>query len=339
MKTELGFHMTVARHRTLILFVLFAFLAGASTAAAQSYSVEPLGTLGGPASAAVGINDAGQVVGNITDVAGAPLSPFFYSNGVMTAIPNSFGGSFSVAQGMNNLGQVTGTATFAGDTIQHAFVWSAGSVVDLGTLQGPNATFSYSVGYALNDFGIVVGESKNEAFIYQDGRMTGFSRRAARSAHSINDVGQIVGMLESNRAFLFDQKTMKDLGTLDGGQNSTSGATAINESGQVVGYSVTSDGGTTHAFLYENGVMRDLGTLRGGYSVALGINNLGAVVGESDGTAFLYQNGQMIDLNSLNPGPVILRNAVDINENGQIAGTGFFFDVGNRAFILSPLLP
>ena len=85
--------------------------------------------------------------------------------------------------------------------------------------------------------------------------------------------------------------------------------------------------------------MRDLGTFRGGYSTAAGINNFGAIVGESDGSAFLYQNGQMIDLNSLNPGPYILRTAQDINDRGQIVGTGFFFDIGNRAFIMSPVVP
>jgi probable HAF family extracellular repeat protein len=144
--------------------------------------------------------------------------------------------------------------------------------------------------------------------------MTGFSRRAARLAYDINNGGQIVGILQSNHAFLFDQKTMKDLGTLDGGQNSQSAATAINTSGQIVGYAVSSDGSMMqHAFVYDNGVMQDLGTLRGGYSIALGINNLGAIVGESDGSAFLYQNGQMIDLNSdTDPGVVHLHQARDI---------------------------
>src|SRR5206468_11369753 len=98
----------------------------------------------------------------------------------------------------------------------------------------------------------------------------------------------------------------------------------------------------THAFLYQGGVMRDLGTLRGGYSIALGINNGGDVVGESDGSAFLYHNGVMIDLNTLvQPGGNLLRLelATGINDQGQIVGRGLFLSpAGERAFLLTPVL-
>ena len=65
-----------------------------------------------------------------------------------------------------------------------------------------------------------------------------------------------------------------DLGTL-GGVNSY--AARINASGQVVGYSLTSDGNAYHAFLYD-GTMHDLGTL-GTNSYASGINDSGRVTG------------------------------------------------------------
>ena len=58
------------------------------------------------------------------------------------------------------------------------------------------------------------------------------------------------------------------------------GATAINDSGQVVGWYQS----TNHAFLYSNGTMSDIGTLGGDcsdFSCANGINASGQVVGYS----------------------------------------------------------
>ncbi|MFI4967248.1 MAG: hypothetical protein ACHQAU_00870 [Gammaproteobacteria bacterium] len=69
-----------------------------------------------------------------------------------------------------------------------------------------------------------------------------------------------------------------DLGTLGG---PTSTAEAINEHGQVAGWSDTT-GGNRHAFLYSDGVMQDLGTLTGGSdSYATALNDRGQVVGYS----------------------------------------------------------
>ena len=69
-----------------------------------------------------------------------------------------------------------------------------------------------------------------------------------------------------------------DLGTLGG--NYSLGV-AINDVGQVVGYSEVS-GGAVHAFRWDgaNG-MQDLGTLGGAYSCATAINRAGQVVGYS----------------------------------------------------------
>ena len=73
--------------------------------------------------------------------------------------------------------------------------------------------------------------------------------------------------------------TLKDLGTLDGGD--LSAAYGINDAGQVVGS--TKVPGSYHATLFSGtGVNNtDLGTLGGSWSVAFSINNAGQTVGEA----------------------------------------------------------
>ena len=71
-----------------------------------------------------------------------------------------------------------------------------------------------------------------------------------------------------------------DLGTLGG---PSSGASSINDRGQVVGFAnVPGATTTTHAFIWQNGVITDLGTLVGGQqSNAFSINNAGQIAGLS----------------------------------------------------------
>jgi probable HAF family extracellular repeat protein len=79
--------------------------------------------------------------------------------------------------------------------------------------------------------------------------------------------------------------TITDLGTLGGDR---SAATAISNSGQVVGYSVTPQG-AEHAFRWSAGSMTDLGTLPGGgYSHANAVNDAGQVAGLSDRSSGSY---------------------------------------------------
>lgn len=101
--------------------------------------------------------------------------------------------------------------------------------------------------------------------------------------------------------------TITDLGTLGG---HASAAAAINNSGQVTGWSTTADG-ATRAFLYSAGAMTDLGTLTGGsFSMGTALNDLGQVVGSSGINAFgpmfqeftqgfLWENGSMRSLGAL----------------------------------------
>ena len=114
----------------------------------------------------------------------------------------------------------------------------------------------------------------------------------------------------------------------------TGEAVAINDQGQVVGYT-ESEGG--HAFLWENGKMRDLGTLGGYYINEIAINNDGQVAGWDEtkgrlGRAFLWEKGKMRNLGTL-PGRTDSR-AVAINDPGQVVGyAGNDLPQDGRAFL------
>jgi probable HAF family extracellular repeat protein len=146
---------------------------------------------------------------------------------------------------------------------------------------------------------------------------------------AINDKGQIAGSqfapAETGfhvHAFLWQDGQIIDLGTLVSGPWNDTRAVAINEKGQIVGFS---DNGSNEmdAFLWQDGVMTDLGSLdaTSRRSRAHSINNKGQVVGFSNnGTGdrpFLWQDGAMIDLSvTLGDRSYVL----SINDRGQLAG-------------------
>ena len=84
-----------------------------------------LGTLGGSASFAYGINAAGQVVGWSHMPGDAAIHGFLYSGGAMTdlnLLPEvaAFGFSSLAAYGLNDSGQITGYGWIGGQ--YHAFL-------------------------------------------------------------------------------------------------------------------------------------------------------------------------------------------------------------------------
>jgi len=245
----------------------------------------------------------------------------------------------SPAFGINSSGVVTGWS-FTSSPTEDAYRYSGGTTTSLAPLVGGLD----SGGTAINNSGVIVGSivytpNNDEAFDLSGTAVTylGFLPGGINSvANAISPSGLITGWADDssgNEVFMYSTAHgLVDIGNLGG----PGAGTAINDAGQVAGYSYVNGGTTHHAFLYSGGIMHDLGTLGGANSSASGISAAGWVVGAADtstGTdAFLSMNGVMYDLNSLlvNAEGIDLTSAVTINDNGQILANG-----PNGAYLLT----
>ncbi|MBX3738252.1 MAG: hypothetical protein KF715_16275 [Candidatus Didemnitutus sp.] len=126
-------------------------------------------------------------------------------------------------------------------------------------------------------------------------------------------------------------QSLTALGTLGG---PTSRAYAVNDAGQITGYSVDASN-HQHAFIYSGGVMTDINPVAAtGTSYGNSINNSGTVVGYAQVgatvTPFSYSGGTATDLTSVLGSPAYPRG---INDGGMIAGglsaAGFTFAGGS----------
>jgi probable HAF family extracellular repeat protein len=112
------------------------------------------------------------------------------------------------------------------------------------------------------------------------------------------------------------------LGSLGG---NTTSASAINDSGQVTGFSEKANGFSS-AFLYSNGMLANLGRVGGAVdSQGNAINNAGQIVGVLGFTGFalpfMYSNGVMSIVSAPNILPGRVASAVGINDSGEIIVT------------------
>ncbi len=239
------------------------------------------------------------------------------------------------AQGMdiNDKDELTGyfnaPGCSGGHCPSHAFIWSKGSMRDLGTLGGSTAR-----PFAIDNNGEIAGSlevtsahpahcsssaehSEFHPFIYSNGKISdlGAPPGYCGSAMRINDRGDALvtytRLDDTGRQVEFsvlyrDGKIV----TLPGNGKLT--AYEINQAGDIVGSLATPDG-YYHAVVVRNGgSMQDLGT--GGYccSDALGIDDSGALVGYVDTGnssqdtkkhnilhAVMFRDGKVVDLNGL----------------------------------------
>src|SRR5438093_4091698 len=221
----------------------------------------------------------------------------------------TLGGHSSEATALNASGQIVGSSTDENGAA-HAFLYTDGAMVDLGTL--PGGTSSHATG--INDLGQVVGYG------------------------GINEYGP--QFAEFTEGFVWDSGTIRSVGALHcpctfNRRYGTSAGYAIGPGGQVLGDSGTVRGESIrHAFLWHDGVMQDIGDGAGSLSIsfAYGINALGPAVGASDGRAALFAGTGHLDLGTL-PGHAT-STARAISDAGRVVGESTSADGSvSRAFL------
>lgn len=199
-------------------------------------------------------------------------------------------------RGINAFGHVAGHRTQCSDQLDRAFLWTPQK-------------------------GMVDLEMPEDAFRSQ--------------ALDVNDNGWTVGWVDisgddlASLGFLHDGRTAITLGTLPGGNWSE--ALAINNAGQIAGFSGNFIIGGWQAFIWQDGVMTDVGALIGALSSrAFGINEAGAITGRwcendrAERIAFVWDNGDFTSL-----GPILggfTSQGYGINSQGDVAGWGKKFD-------------
>jgi probable HAF family extracellular repeat protein len=289
----------------------------------------------------------------------------------------TLGGASSVARGINNAGQVVGDSdvTVNGSSGVCAFRTAPNAAINPQTdnLQVGCGGSSYDLGFAINDSGQAAGlvQTSNTTGYYLGFRtapnqlinvttdLLG-SGQDMNAIKGLNSSGQAVGMFGYASCSAFRTApnanislATDNLGSLGAG---CTYPTAINDSGQVVGYSYSSSN-VVHAFrtapdVAINPATDDLGVMPPyGNSLATSINAAGTAVGlvstsqnafdpyyPSPTRAVIWQSPSgMKDLNQLvDPSSGwLLFQANGVNNNGQVVGVGCINNE-QRAYLLTP---
>jgi len=327
--------------------------------AGDSYTYVDLGTLGGDASGALGVNDLGQVVGwstipGCTTTNGLPCRrAFLWDNGTMIDLGLLSGDEGSAARAINNAGVIVGNSerdVIAASGTYHAVIWtSVGPPTPLTDL-GQGTSWANDI----NEAGTAVGyatdpaSQRDRVVTWQSGSITNLGASEPHSYNrglGISNNGNVVGMawnlFSPNDSIAYDG-SWSQIGGF--GQFENSEAYDLNDAGLAVGTQAFPSG-NWHASMWELGQAgaTDLGVLPG-HSLAylLDVNDAGLAVGYSldesgpvETRAIFTDGTTLTNLNDLLPPGTnaLLWDAMEINEHGDIVGTAVV-DGNFRAYML-----
>jgi probable HAF family extracellular repeat protein len=252
---------------------------------------------------------------------------------------DSLGGTSSGGNSINDQSWVAGYSRLPDNQSRHAALWRNGSILDLGTLGGPNSSVTWNV---KNTEGIIVGISQTAA-----PDPLGEAWSSAAFYGPPYNVGFI------NLGFVWEQGQMRGLPTFAGGNNGF--ATGANNLDQVVGWAendVHDPACVSPQVLQFRPAMWGLGPpdqihelplISGDTSgAATAINDNGQIVGISGicdqavgrhtaRHAVLWENGGVTDIGNL--GANWWNTPTAINQHGDVVG----FD-GDPAFVEGDIL-
>jgi probable HAF family extracellular repeat protein len=291
-----------------------------------------LGTLDGSSATARGLNEHDQVIGSSGN------RGFFWSPDTGMVDLGTLGGDLAAPADINDHGQVVGDSTFTpGSFVTRGFIWSEETgMIDLGTLPGGG----FSGAYAVNEAGQVLGYSETlngKVIPVLWTRETGMRRflpptRGQPLVAGLNNQGEVAGIVNGHAFFWSTEAGLVDIGTLGG---SNSWAYAINDAGQVAGFSTTPTPGEYHAFVWTPGEgMVDLGNLGDRFIVVRDLNERGEIVGFGNvpplPSGLMRQFGYVASasLGMVPLVPIAGRQSVAnaINDRGLAAGFSTFSD-------------
>lgn len=337
-------------------------VAGMALPAAAQFDISRVGTLGGSESVALAINDLGQVVGQANLKGDAVAHAYVWEAGVLKDLGSLAEDASSKAWGINNRGEIVGESQVAGGFGAHAMYWGE-TTIDI----NDDMAAAGSLAWDINENGMVVGQGSlgpgfSKGFIWSRdaggvaaGTLPGYMGGANLA---INNRDESVG----HSFFFGDPSVAHRVRRGDRGWESfeigptgyhQSIAMDINDAGLAVGLASTKEipwGWQACIFTDERDAPLFLGTLDGfAESEANAINEAGMVVGLAYSQdpfasphAWAWVAGRMYDLNNYIPVGsefTLLLNALDVNERGDIVGTGLTEEGTLAGFVIHGFVP